>query len=555
MRLTRVFAIVIALCSASVHAQHDFAASSSVTAKGRDLLVDFGVGNGVWGYAAASGNWTSIHSKAVKSAVRAEINHNGMADSVIDFGTGVGIWALLDDRTWRPLHGTTAKWITAADIDGSGQDDLIIDFGSAYGIWIYRDATTWVSLHGTSAKSAITLDVDHNGRNDVLIDFGPGYGLWARLNNATWQQIHGTSARWMLKADLDRNGQDDLVIDFGSPYGIWLRYNNSPNWTALHGTSAKSAVAADLTGSGFADTLAIDFGAPYGIWRYSQAAGWQLLHGTTAKGMVAADTDGNGQDDLVIDFGSPHGIWRWGNNAAWNQVHGTTASSVAAVSLPAVASGPTIGSCPLFPDKAMFNLRIDDRARFPVHAQSATWIASIGGTRRFHADWGINDNPQQYADYYGIPYNIIDGTAASTAWPNVSFPNGYPDESDCALAQGGGYAIHRGCDTLAAAQRRFPFPLDSRIKLEGGACNDPDTCGDRHVLVVEQGTCRLWESWLSYQVGGGVDLRQHRGMGSARLRRSAPIPGHHRTRPACRSCRCSRGWTKPAPARCGMPCA
>lgn len=157
----------------------------------------------------------------------------------------------------------------------------------------------------------------------------------------------------------------------------------------------------------------------------------------------------------------------------------------------------------MFPDQAIFNVRIDDRARFPAHAQSNAWINSIGSTRRLHADWGVNDNPQQNADYYGIPYNIVDGTTATTTWPLVSLEDGYPDESDCAAAQpGGGYAIHRGCHTLATSQRRFPFPLDDRIKLEGGACNDPDNCGDRHVLVVEQGTCRLWESWFTYKAGG-----------------------------------------------------
>ena len=503
LRLLRALAFVIMLGGPAAHAQHDFPPSASLTAKRRDLLVDFGSQYGVWGYAAATGNWQSIHNRAVASAVRADIDHNGVADTVIDFGSGLGIWALLDSGAWKPLHGIGAKWIVAADIDGSGHDDLIVDFGSAYGIWVYRDATSWVPLHGTSAKNAITLDLDHDGHSDVLIDFGAPYGLWAWVNNAVWQQIHGTTARWMLKADLDRNGQDDLVIDFGSPYGIWMRLNNAPTWAPLHGTSAKSAVAADLAGSGFADSLVIDFGNPYGIWIWSQAAGWKPLHGVSARGMAVADTDANGQDDLIIDFGSPYGIWRRGNDTAWNLVHGTTASSVAVVSLPGPTSGPTIGNCPMFPANAMFNLRIDDRARFPAHAQSAAWIAAIGGTRRFHADLGTNDNPQQYADYYGIPYNIVDGTASTTIWPNVSFPNGYPDESDCALAQGSAYTIHRGCDTLTAAQRRFPFPLDSRIKLEGGACNDPNTCGDRHVLVVEQGNCRLWESWLSYQVGGG----------------------------------------------------
>ena len=477
---------------------------SSITPRGRDLLIDFGSAYGQWGYAGATGTWSGVHAKPNKSAVRADTNGNGVADTVIDFGSGIGIWSWQDDRTWKQLHGTAASWMLAADIDGSGRDDLIVDFGASHGIWIYRDAGTWVSLHGSTAKSAITMDFDHNGRSDVVIDFGSA-GIWAWMNNATWQPIHGTTARWMLKADLDRNGQDDLVVDFGTRYGIWLRYNGGEAWTPLHGASAKSGVAADLTGSGYADTLVIDFGSAYGIWKWGQTAGWSGLHAVSAKGMVAVDTDASGRDDVVIDFGSPYGIWRWGNDSAWNQLHGTTASHLAAVTLPAAtpaAGPPTIGGCPMFPEKAIVNQRVDDRARFPVHAQNAAWIAAVGATRRFHADWGMNDNPQQYADYYGIPYNVIDGTAASTAWPNVIFPNGFPDESDCALAQGSGYAIQRGCDTVAEAQRRFPFPLDTRIKLEGGACGDPATCGDRHVLVVEQGSCRLWESWLSYKVGG-----------------------------------------------------
>ena len=477
---------------------------SSITPRGRDLLIDFGSAYGQWGYAGATGTWSGVHAKPNKSAVRADTNGNGVADTVIDFGSGIGIWSWQDDRTWKQLHGTAASWMLAADIDGSGRDDLIVDFGASHGIWIYRDAGTWVSLHGSTAKSAITMDFDHNGRSDVVIDFGSA-GIWAWMNNATWQPIHGTTARWMLKADLDRNGQDDLVVDFGTRYGIWLRYNGGEAWTPLHGASAKSGVAADLTGSGYADTLVIDFGSAYGIWKWGQTAGWSGLHAVSAKGMVAVDTDASGRDDVVIDFGSPYGIWRWGNDSAWNQLHGTTASHLAAVMLPAAtpaAGPPTIGGCPMFPEKAIVNQRVDDRARFPVHAQNAAWIAAVGATRRFHADWGMNDNPQQYADYYGIPYNVIDGTAASTAWPNVIFPNGFPDESDCALAQGSGYAIQRGCDTVAEAQRRFPFPLDTRIKLEGGACGDPATCGDRHVLVVEQGSCSLWESWLSYKVGG-----------------------------------------------------
>jgi hypothetical protein len=182
-----------------------------------------------------------------------------------------------------------------------------------------------------------------------------------------------------------------------------------------------------------------------------------------------------------------------------SQARSVTATFI--VPPPPTSGAPIIGGCPIFPDKTIFNTRIDDHARFPVHPQSATWINNIGATRRFHADWGTTEN-QASVSYYGIPYNVVDGTAATTSWPTVSFPNGYPDESDCAVAQSGGFGIRQNCTTLSAAQQRFPFPNDPIIKLEGGTCNDPNSCGDRHALIVEQGSCRLWESWLSYKMNG-----------------------------------------------------
>lgn len=165
----------------------------------------------------------------------------------------------------------------------------------------------------------------------------------------------------------------------------------------------------------------------------------------------------------------------------------------------------------MFPSTAIFNTRIDDTSRFPVHASNAGWIASIGGGVRFHADWGTNDNPAQPSTYYGIPVNTVDGTAATTQWPvvaydfapsGVSMERGYVDESDCAVASGGGFAIQRNCSTVAATQRRFPFPLDANLRNEGGQCNNPNSCGDHHVLVVEQGACRLWEGFASYKLSG-----------------------------------------------------
>lgn len=180
----------------------------------------------------------------------------------------------------------------------------------------------------------------------------------------------------------------------------------------------------------------------------------------------------------------------------------------------------------MFPATAVFNTRIDDPVRFPALAQSAQWVQAIGTTRALHMDWGRNDNPQQWSDYYGIPFNGVDSGFKDSDWPVVSFSitdpragngDGVPDESDCAVADGAGFRLQRGCQSLSPVQRRFPFPYDDRLKAEFGACNDATQCGDRHVLVVERGACRLWESYFSYKVGGqwfaystaAWDLRSH----------------------------------------------
>ena len=162
-----------------------------------------------------------------------------------------------------------------------------------------------------------------------------------------------------------------------------------------------------------------------------------------------------------------------------------------------------LGSCPSFPASAVFNTGIDDNARFPTHGSSNAWITAIGATRALHADWGSTENPAA-GDYYGIPMNLLSASSAETDWPGLSFTaDGAPDESDCALANGGGHDLVRNCQARPAASLRFPMPRDALIKLEGGSCNDPASCGDRHVLVVEQGACRLWESYFTYKSTGG----------------------------------------------------
>jgi hypothetical protein len=169
-----------------------------------------------------------------------------------------------------------------------------------------------------------------------------------------------------------------------------------------------------------------------------------------------------------------------------------------------------LGDCEMFPASAIFNTRIDDVSRFPAHQKSAEWVDLVGRDVPFQADWGVSENAADYGTYWGIPINVLDGTSTTTDWPVVSFDfstsgvsmeRGYPDKSQCAVSDGGGFGI-ADCGTTPASQRRFPFPHSSRILNEDGHCNDPNSCGDRHVLVVEKGACRLWESYFAYQLSG-----------------------------------------------------
>jgi hypothetical protein len=170
---------------------------------------------------------------------------------------------------------------------------------------------------------------------------------------------------------------------------------------------------------------------------------------------------------------------------------------------------PTLGDCQLFPANAIFNTRIDDAARFPVHPQSDQWLDVAGRNLPFGADWGVNTNAAAYGTYWGMPINVIDSSGSD--WPAVSFDfstsgvsweQGYPFKSDCAVSNGSGYGIARDCTSVPATHRQFPFPRDGQIVNENGACDDPNSCGDRHVLVVERGACRLWESFFSYKLSG-----------------------------------------------------
>lgn len=123
-------------------------------------------------------------------------------------------------------------------------------------------------------------------------------------------------------------------------------------------------------------------------------------------------------------------------------------------------------SCPLFPANNYWRTRVD---RLPVARRSADWVDSIGRREYLHPDFGPSFGEQPVP--YGIGVTIV-----GNAHPTQRLRFAYSDESDHA---------------------RYPLGADTFI--EGGW----DADGDRHAIVVNQDTCRLYETYDTHRTRSG----------------------------------------------------
>lgn len=110
-----------------------------------------------------------------------------------------------------------------------------------------------------------------------------------------------------------------------------------------------------------------------------------------------------------------------------------------------------IAGCPVFGASSPWNQRVDDK---PVHPRSDAIVRAIGLEDTMHPDFGSG---RWEGKPIGIPINVVGRDARKT---RVKFE--YASESD-----------------------RGPYPIPADPRIEGGS--------DRHMLMVQRGTCRLFE--------------------------------------------------------------
>ena len=160
--------------------------------------------------------------------------------------------------------------------------------------------------------------------------------------------------------------------------------------------------------------------------------------------------------------------------------------------------------------------------RSPCAPTRRTLIANISspGKTNLHPDFGGGGA-------YGIPFKVVPATQPKVA---INY-TAYGDESDPG-----------------------PFPIPGNAPVEGGSASD----GDRHVLVLQQGTCHLYELGRAFWQGNhwNADVGVNWNLNVERV--AARWAGRRPTRPGCRSCPGSCATTRSrrgtSITRCASPC-
>lgn len=120
---------------------------------------------------------------------------------------------------------------------------------------------------------------------------------------------------------------------------------------------------------------------------------------------------------------------------------------------------PIVGGFQIFPSNNWWNT---DISNYPLDPRSDAYVAALPGN--LHPDFGSNP-------HYGIPFNIVPSTQKKVP---VRFH--YQSQSNPG-----------------------PYPIPPNAQIEGGR----RASGDRHVLVLQRGKCKLYEMWDAYPHGGG----------------------------------------------------
>lgn len=160
---------------------------------------------------------------------------------------------------------------------------------------------------------------------------------------------------------------------------------------------------------------------------------------------------------------------------SWRPLSWRLWSCALVIALPATAAvaQPYVGRCPVFPTDNIWNAPVD---ALPVDPQSDAYIATIGPDISIHPDFGAG---LYEGDPMGIPYVVVPFDQPDVPIifaPHSDEPEAMPDESDAG-----------------------PYPIPPDAPIEGG----DHSIRDRHVVVIKQGSCTLYELYKAARNADG----------------------------------------------------
>jgi hypothetical protein len=139
---------------------------------------------------------------------------------------------------------------------------------------------------------------------------------------------------------------------------------------------------------------------------------------------------------------------------------------------PPAGTVASVGGCQLFPAGNAWNR---DVSADPAAADAAALLSVMSPSGALHLDLGTSE------EFYGIPFTVVPANQPLVTIEFGTDGADYSDESDPG-----------------------PMPIPHDAPIEGGSSAAPDPgAGDRHVLVVRQGDCILYELYNAVRSASG----------------------------------------------------
>ncbi|MDH3753211.1 MAG: hypothetical protein OEU32_04990 [Acidimicrobiia bacterium] len=331
-------------------------------------------------------------------------------------------------------------------------------------------------VFGDPTGTTLTGDWEGNGRTGFGSRTGNVFTLADERGLGSVTVGFGTPGDEVFVGDWDGDGTDTLAVRRGNVFHLANRIAAGPaDITLGYGKAGDEVFVGDWDGDGV-DTFAVRRGNVFFV-RSSVSSGPADVvfgYGRAGDEVLVGDWDSDGIDTFAVrraklifirdDFVSGPATTTIGYGRATDTLlvgdwDGDGVDTFAVTR--SEAAGIDDDPCPLAPADSFWHADVADLA---LHSRSATFVATIGASAAVHADFGSG---LWAGSPIGIPF-----TTVGAGQPRVPITFEFADESDPG-----------------------PYPIPPDAPIEGGS--------DRHLLVVDEDACVLYEVFRAVADGNG----------------------------------------------------